>query len=149
MRAVIQRVSSAAVYIDGEKISSINKGLVVFLGIGEEDTEGDADYLAEKIANLRIFEDEEGKLNLSCLDINGSVLVVSQFTLYGDCRKGRRPSFTAAAKPQRANHYYEYFIEKLNRIGIKTVTGKFREEMTVEIHNHGPVTILLDSNRGF
>lgn len=149
MRAVVQRVNFGAVYVAGEKVGSIEKGLVVFLGVGEDDGEGDADYLAEKVANLRIFEDDGGKMNLSCIDVEGAVLVVSQFTLYGDCRKGRRPSFTSAAEPERANYYYKYFVDKLREFGLEAVTGKFREEMIVEIHNHGPVTILLDSKKLF
>ena len=149
MRAVVQRVIKGEVHISGGKTASIGKGLVVLLGVGGDDTEEDADYLAEKVANLRIFEDAEGKMNLSCCNIGGEVLVVSQFTLYGDCRKGRRPSFTAAAEPQRANYLYEYFIKKLKEFGIKVKTGKFREEMLVEIHNHGPVTMLLDSKKVF
>ncbi|NLO90254.1 MAG: D-tyrosyl-tRNA(Tyr) deacylase [Clostridia bacterium] len=149
MRAVVQRVVKGEVHISGEKTASIGKGLVVLLGVGGDDTEKDVDYLAEKVANLRIFEDDQGKMNLSCCDIGGEVLVVSQFTLYGDYRKGRRPSFTAAAGPQRANYLYEYFVEKLKEFGIKVETGKFREEMLVEIHNYGPVTMLLDSKKIF
>jgi len=149
LRAVVQRVSFGAVYVADKKVGSIEKGLVVFLGVGEDDGEGDADYLAEKVANLRIFEDDGGKMNLSCIDVGGAVLVVSQFTLYGDCRKGRRPSFTLAAEPEKANYYYEYFVDKLREFGLEAVTGKFREEMIVEIHNRGPVTILLDSKKLF
>lgn len=145
MRVVVQRVKKASVSVKGEKVGEIGEGLCVLLGVGQGDTQSDADYLAEKTANLRIFEDDQGKLNLSCLDIQGELLVVSQFTLYGDCKKGRRPSFSSAAEPDAANRLYEYFVTKIRELGLKTVTGVFREEMLVEIHNHGPVTLLLES----
>lgn len=149
VRAVVQRAKKAAVLINGETVGKINQGLVVLLGVGEGDTEADADYLAEKTANLRVFEDSEGKLNLSCLDIKAEILVVSQFTLYGDCRKGRRPSFTSAAPPEQASLLYDYFVKSVRDLGLHVETGVFKEEMTVEIHNHGPVTLLLDSGRNF
>jgi len=146
---VVQRVIKGAVHISDKETASIGKGLVVLLGVGGDDTEEDAEYLADKVAHLRIFEDDEGKMNLSCCDIGGEILVVSQFTLYGDCRKGRRPSFTSAAEPKKANYLYEYFIKKLRGFKVKVETGKFREEMVVEIFNHGPVTVLLDSKKAF
>ncbi|NLK00974.1 MAG: D-tyrosyl-tRNA(Tyr) deacylase [Clostridia bacterium] len=149
MRAVVQRSKYSAVYVDERRISSINKGLVVFLGVGEGDNETDVDYMADKIVNLRIFEDEGGKLNLSCIQAGGEILVVSQFTLYGDCRKGRRPSFTSAAKPEMADKYYREFIKKLKGMGLKVAQGVFGADMTVEINNHGPITILLDSRKRF
>ena len=145
----MQRVGQSAVYVGGEKISSIDKGLLVFLGVGEGDNESDALYLSEKIAHLRVFEDEVGKLNFSCLDVGGSILVVSQFTLYGDCRKGRRPSFSSAAPWEQAEEYYKYFIKALEKMGIKVAKGEFGEEMTVTIQNQGPMTILLDSKKCF
>ena len=149
MRAVVQRVKKAAVTVRGETKGVIGEGLLVFLGVGEEDTSADADYLAEKTANLRIFEDAAGKLNLSCLDIAGECLVVSQFTLYGDCRKGRRPSFSSAAEPEKASLLYEHFVQAIRGLGLRAATGVFREDMLVEIHNHGPVTLLLDSGKNF
>ncbi|HHX94659.1 MAG TPA: D-tyrosyl-tRNA(Tyr) deacylase [Clostridia bacterium] len=149
MRAVVQRVKKASVSVNGEITGKINEGLVVLLGVGEGDSAADAEYLAEKTANLRIFEDEKGKLNLSCLDIGGELLVVSQFTLYGDCRKGRRPSFSSAAQPGEALPLYEDYVQRIRGMGLNVATGLFREEMTVEIHNHGPVTILLDSRKKF
>jgi D-tyrosyl-tRNA(Tyr) deacylase len=149
MRAVVQRVKKAQVSIGEKTVGCIGEGLVVFLGVGADDAAADADYLAEKTANLRIFEDEEGKMNLSCLDIKGELLVVSQFTLYGDCRKGRRPSFSTAAGPHEAVSLYEYFVHSVRELGLKVETGVFQEEMLVEIHNHGPVTILLDSKKEF
>lgn len=145
----MQRSKYSAVYVDERRISSINKGLVVFLGVGEGDNETDVDYMADKIVNLRIFEDEGGKLNLSCIQAGGEILVVSQFTLYGDCRKGRRPSFTSAAKPEMADKYYREFIKKLKGMGLKVAQGVFGADMTVEINNHGPITILLDSRKRF
>jgi len=149
VRAVVQRVKKASVSVNGEITGKINEGLVVLLGVGEGDSAADAEYLAEKTANLRIFEDEKGKLNLSCLDIGGELLVVSQFTLYGDCRKGRRPSFSSAAQPGEALPLYEDYVQRIRGMGLNVATGLFREEMTVEIHNHGPVTILLDSRKKF
>jgi D-tyrosyl-tRNA(Tyr) deacylase len=149
VRAVVQRVKKASVSVNGEITGKINEGVVVLLGVGEGDSSADAEYLAEKTANLRIFEDEKGKLNLSCLDIGGELLVVSQFTLYGDCRKGRRPSFSSAAQPEEALPLYEDYVQRLRGMGLYVATGLFREEMTVEIHNHGPITILLDSSKKF
>jgi len=149
MRAVVQRVKRASVSVEDQLTGSIGHGLVVLLGVGHEDEEADADYLAEKIVNLRIFEDSEGKLNLSCADVGGSILAVSQFTLYGDCRKGRRPSFSTAAGPEKAADLYEYFLQKLRSLNVSVATGRFQEEMLVEIINHGPVTLLLDSRKVF
>ena len=149
MRAVVQRVSEASVSIDGEIVSRIGKGLLILLGVGADDTESDAEYLADKIANLRIFEDEKGKMNLSVLDVGGEAMVVSQFTLYGDCRKGRRPSFTRAAKPDKAQALYSYFILRLREEGVPTREGVFQAHMKVNLTNDGPVTILLDSGKSF
>ena len=149
MRAVVQRVRKASVSLKGKITGRIEVGVLVFLGVGQEDSPGDADYLAEKIAHLRIFEDDAGKMNLSCLDIGGQMLVVSQFTLYGDCRKGRRPSFSSAGEPGQAVSLYEYFVHILREMGLVVETGVFQEEMLVEIHNHGPVTMLLDSKKEF
>jgi D-aminoacyl-tRNA deacylase len=149
MRAVVQRVSRAKVTVAGEIAGEIGLGLLVLLGVGREDSEANADYLAEKIAGLRIFEDDGGKMNRSVLDVGGAVLVVSQFTLYGDARKGKRPSFDDAAPPQRARELYEYFVEKICRAGLRCETGRFQEMMAVELVNEGPVTILLDSAKGF
>lgn len=147
MRAVLQRVSRASVSVDGEVISSISIGLLVLLGVGEDDSEADVQYLADKTANLRIFADEAGKMNLSVSHIGGEILVVSQFTLYGDCRKGRRPSFTAAARPQKAEALYETYVSTLSNMGLKVETGVFQAHMDVELVNDGPVTILLSSER--
>jgi D-tyrosyl-tRNA(Tyr) deacylase len=149
MRAVIQRVREASVAVDGEVVADIERGLLIFLGVGVDDTEADAEYLAGKIANLRIFEDKAGKMNLSLLDVKGQALVISQFTLYGDCRKGRRPSFTNAAKPERAQELYSYFIERLRDEGVPTCQGVFRAHMEVRLINDGPVTMLLDSGKLF
>jgi len=149
MRAVVQRVSEASVSVNDEIVSKIGRGLLVLLGVGAEDTESDAEYLAEKIANLRIFEDEKGKMNLSVLDVRGEVLVVSQFTLYGDCRKGRRPSFTQAARPDKAQALYSYFIARIREEGVPTREGVFQAHMRVSLTNDGPVTILLDSGKSF
>ncbi|OGL45136.1 MAG: D-tyrosyl-tRNA(Tyr) deacylase [Candidatus Schekmanbacteria bacterium RBG_16_38_10] len=145
MKAVVQRVKKASVKIEGEIVGTIEKGFAILLGISETDTEEDGKYLSEKIANLRIFEDSQGKMNLSCLDINGDFLVVSQFTLIADCRRGRRPSFVEAARPEKAISLYENFISILKQTGLKVETGKFGASMVVEIHNDGPVTIILDS----
>jgi D-aminoacyl-tRNA deacylase len=149
MRAVVQRVKETRVDIEGETVGAIDQGLLVFLGVGEEDSEKDAEYLSDKIINLRIFPDENDLMNLSLLDTGGSVLVVSQFTLWGDCRKGRRPSFAKAARPERAKDLYEYFIENLKGKGIKIATGRFQEMMDVHLVNDGPVTLLLDSAKTF
>lgn len=147
MRAVVQRVKSSNVKIDNKIISETNKGLTVLLGVWEDDNLKDIDYLVEKITKLRIFEDKDGKMNLSLLDVEGELLVVSQFTLYGDCRKGRRPSFVKAAKANKAEEYYNTFVQKCLDLGIITKTGVFQAEMIVNIENDGPVTIILDSEK--
>ena len=144
MRAVVQRVKKAQVSVAGEIVGAINQGLCVFLGVGKEDENEDAEYLAEKI-NLRIFSDTEDKMNLSLIDINGEVLAVSQFTLYGDCRKGRRPGFSNAAPPDKANELYKEFVSFIKSKGISVETGIFQADMLVSIDNDGPVTMLLDS----
>ena len=144
MRALLQRVSQASVTVDGQVISRIGKGLLILLGVGHGDGEEQAAFLAEKAANLRIFEDAQGKSNLSVLDIGGEAIVVSQFTLYADARKGRRPSFTDAALPEVAEPLVERFVELLRAQGVPTQTGKFRAHMEVEIHNSGPVTVWLE-----
>jgi D-tyrosyl-tRNA(Tyr) deacylase len=144
MRALLQRVSAASVTVDGEVISRIGKGLVILLGVGHGDGEEQVSFLAEKIANLRIFEDDQGKTNLSILDVKGDAIVVSQFTLYADTRKGRRPSFIDAALPDVAEPLVDRFVQKLRGHGIPTQTGKFGAHMEVEIHNDGPVTVLLE-----
>ena len=149
MRAVVQRVSSSKVTVNGEVTGEIKKGLLVLLGVTHEDTSKDVDYIIDKVLNLRIFEDENEKMNLSLKDIGGELLVVSQFTLYGDCRKGRRPSFSSAARPEVATKLYEEFIEKSRKEGIVTQTGRFGTHMMVDLTNDGPVTILLESNRDF
>jgi len=149
MRAVVQRVSSARVTVDGETTGEIGLGVLVLLGVGHEDAETDAAYLAEKIAGLRIFEDADGKMNRSVLDVGGSVLAVSQFTLYGDVRRGKRPSFDAAAPPEPARRLYEFFVERVKANGLRCETGRFQETMRVELANEGPVTILLDSRKRF
>lgn len=149
MRAVIQRVSRAKVTVDNEITGEIGKGLLILLGVSVKDSEKDAAYLLEKILNLRIFEDSEQKMNLSLLDISGELLVVSQFTLYGDVRKGRRPSFIEAAPPEKANMLYEYFVAEARKQVKKTATGKFQAMMDVELVNDGPVTILVDSEKQF
>jgi D-tyrosyl-tRNA(Tyr) deacylase len=147
MKAVIQRVDSASVSIDGIEISRIGAGLLVLLGVEKGDGEKDADFLLDKMIQLRIFEDGEGKMNLSLLDISGELLVVSQFTLLADCRKGRRPSFTDAAEPAAATKLYEYMLSKAREKVTKVGQGQFQAMMKVELVNHGPVTILLDSRR--
>lgn len=149
MRAVVQRVSRAKVTVGDEITGEIGTGLLILLGVGAADTRNDADYLAEKIVGLRIFEDSGGRMNLSVIEAAGAVLAVSQFTLYGDVRRGRRPSFDAAAAPQPARELYEYFVEKIRAAGLRCETGRFQETMQVELVNEGPVTILLDSNKAF
>jgi len=149
MRAVIQRVSRASVTVEGTVTGSIERGLLVLLGISNEDAEAATDYLVEKTIGLRIFEDDAGKMNLSVADVGGAVLVVSQFTLYGDVRRGKRPSFDRAARPDHANQLYQYFVEKVRAAGLRCETGKFQAMMQVELVNDGPVTILLDSEKGF
>ena len=149
MRAVIQRVLDAGVKIEGVEVSRIGRGLLVLLGVGGSDSEQDARYLAEKTANLRIFPDEADRMNLSVLDIEGEILVVSQFTLYGDCRKGRRPSYGSAAGPEAARPLYERYVEYLSEYTPKVLTGRFQAMMEVFLVNDGPVTLLLDSGKGF
>jgi D-aminoacyl-tRNA deacylase len=149
MRAVVQRVSRAKVTVNEWTSGEIGHGLLVLLAVGHDDTESDAIYLAEKIAGLRIFEDEEGKMNRSVQDVSGSVLAVSQFTLYGDVRRGKRPSFDAAAPPEQARRLYEFFVERIQAAGLRCETGRFQEMMQVELVNEGPVTILLDSGKTF
>jgi D-tyrosyl-tRNA(Tyr) deacylase len=150
MRAVVQRVSRASVRVDGEQVGAIGEGLCVLLGAGAGDTAADLDYLASKVVNLRVFEDGDGKMNRSLLDTGGGCLVVSQFTLYGDARKGRRPSFVAALAPEAAELLVEQFVDRLRALGVADVaTGRFRAMMDVELVNQGPVTILLDSRKTF
>ena len=149
MRAVVQKVSSSKVTVDEEVVGQINQGLMVLLGVTHDDTSKDVDYMVDKITNLRIFEDAQGKMNLSLKDVNGEVLAVSQFTLYGDARRGRRPSFSDAARPEVANPLYEEFVQKMKNQGINVGTGKFGAHMMVDLTNDGPVTILLESNRDF
>lgn len=149
MRAVLQRVSRASVEVDGSLVGRIDVGWLVLLGVGKGDTEADADWLAEKIAGLRAFEDELGKMNRSVGEVGGSVLVVSQFTLFGDCRKGRRPSFDAAAEPGEAERLYQVLCERIASLGLPVATGTFRAMMNVSLVNDGPVTLLLDSRKTF
>jgi D-aminoacyl-tRNA deacylase len=149
MRAVVQRVSRATVTIDEKVTGEIGHGLLVLLGVGQSDNESDAEYCAEKICGLRIFEDDQGKMNRSLLDGGGSVLAVSQFTLYGDVRRGKRPSFDAAARPEGAKRLYEYFVERIRAAGLHCETGRFQEMMHVALVNEGPVTILIDSEKEF
>jgi D-tyrosyl-tRNA(Tyr) deacylase len=149
MRAVLQRVESARVTVSSRLVSEIGKGILVFLGVEQKDGEADADYLLEKIVNLRIFEDEQGKMNLSLLDVDGEMLVVSQFTLIGDCRNGRRPSFTKAEKPEQARLLYDYMVARARKKVRLVGEGEFQAMMTVELANDGPVTMLLDSKRLF
>ncbi len=149
MRAVVQRVSYGKVTVEGEITGEIQKGLVVLLGISHDDTDADIKYLADKIVNLRIFGDRNGKMNISLMDVGGQLLIVSQFTLYGDCRRGKRPSYDKAARPEAAEGMYNRFVDVLKGYGIKVETGKFQAMMSVEICNEGPVTILLDSKKEF
>jgi D-aminoacyl-tRNA deacylase len=149
MRAVIQRVSRASVKVGDELTGEIGKGLLVLLGVARDDNESDANYLAEKVAGLRIFEDGAGKMNLSAAEVGGAVLAVSQFTLFGDVRRGKRPSFDAAARPEQAKVLYEHFVERIRAGGLRCETGRFQEMMEVELANSGPVTILLDSKKAF
>ncbi|PLV59430.1 D-aminoacyl-tRNA deacylase [Thermotoga sp. KOL6] len=149
MRAVVQRVEEARVTVDEETVGAIGKGILVFVGVGRDDTEEDCKWLAEKISGLRIFEDEEGKMNLSVMDIGGEILVVSQFTLYGDCRRGKRPSFTEAAPPEKGYELYKKFVDFLKKKGISVKEGVFRAHMHVHLVNDGPVTLLLDSSKLF
>jgi D-tyrosyl-tRNA(Tyr) deacylase len=149
MRAVVQRVKECKVEVKGRAVGIIGPGLLVFLGVGEDDSEKDCDYLANKIAHLRIFPDEDDLMNLSLIDTGKSMLVVSQFTLWGDCRKGRRPSFARAARPERAKKLYEHFIGLLRAKGIHVETGQFQEMMDVYLINDGPVTLILDSAKSF
>lgn len=149
MRAVIQRVSRARVTVAGEVTGEIKRGLLVLLGVSTSDTEADAAYLADKVTGLRIFEDDQEKMNLSVADVKGEVLAVSQFTLYGDSRKGKRPSFDGAARPELAKQLYELFVKKIRAAGLPCETGRFQAMMEVELVNDGPVTILLDSTKAF
>jgi D-tyrosyl-tRNA(Tyr) deacylase len=149
MRAVVQRVTEARVEVAGEVVGEIGAGLLVLLGVARDDTASDADYLSEKTINLRIFDDADGKMNRSLLDIGGEMLVASQFTLFGDTRRGRRPSYTEAAEPEKANELYEYFVERVRSLGVKVETGVFQAMMKVSLINDGPVTILLDSRKAF
>ncbi len=149
VRAVLQRASEASVRVDGEIVGRIGPGLVVLLGVGQADTERDADFLADKVINLRIFPDEAGQMNRSVLDVGGGLLVVSQFTLMGDARKGRRPSYIEAASPEEAHRLYSHFVERLRPSGLEVATGVFRAMMDVSLVNRGPVTILLDSRKQF
>ncbi len=145
MRALVQRVAKASVAVQGSQVGRIGNGLVLLIGIGREDTDEDARYITEKCVNLRIFPDAEGRFNLSVLDVKGALLLVSQFTLYAETRKGRRPSFTSAAPPEQAAPVFERLVERFRATGLEVQTGRFQEHMLVEIHNDGPVTLLIDS----
>ena len=147
MRAVVQLVNHASVTVEGEVTVQISKGFLVFLGVAEGDAEKDLQYIIDKVVGLRVFEDEAGKMNLSVKDVGGAILAVSQFTLYGDCRHGKRPSFTQAAKPDEANALYERFVDGCRAAGVQVETGRFRTHMLVGLENDGPVTILLDSSK--
>ena len=147
MRAVVQRVSHAKVTVGGETVGEIDAGLLILLGVGKDDKESDAEYLANKIATLRVFDDQDGKINLAVTEVGGAVLAVSQFTLYGEVVKGNRPSFQRAATPERARQLYEHFVARIRTTGLRCETGKFQEKMQVELTNEGPVTILLDSSK--
>ncbi|HLF17378.1 MAG TPA: D-aminoacyl-tRNA deacylase [Candidatus Omnitrophota bacterium] len=145
MKAVLQRVSQASVSVDSRIVGQIGKGVLVFLAVGKEDSEADADYLVKKLIQLRMFEDKEGNLNLSPQEVGAAFLVISQFTLYGDCRKGRRPSFDRAADPQKAEKLYDFFIEQLKKQGMNVASGQFRAMMNVQLVNEGPVTLIVES----
>ena len=149
MRAVVQRVTDARVEVAGEVVGEIGAGFLVLLGVARDDANTDADYLAEKIVNLRIFNDDDGKMNRALLETGGAMLVVSQFTLFGDVRRGRRPSYSDAAEPEKANQLYEYFVERVRSFGVRVETGLFQAMMKVSLTNDGPVTILLDSRKLF
>jgi D-tyrosyl-tRNA(Tyr) deacylase len=149
MRAVVQRVIKAGVTVEGQEVGRIDQGILVLLGVGHADGTEDAKYLAEKVVHLRIFADEQGKMNRSLLDVSGGLLAVSQFTLWGDCRKGRRPSFVAAAEPDKAEALYEAFIDHARSLGVTVACGRFQEMMEVSLVNDGPVTLLLDSKKEF
>ena len=149
MRAVIQRVKEASVSVETEEVGRIDQGILVLLGVGQDDGPGDAIYMAEKVVHLRIFADEQGKMNRSLLDVGGGLLAVSQFTLWGDCRKGRRPSFITAAEPTKAEELYEAFVQHAGSLGVTVATGRFQEMMEVSLVNDGPVTLLLDSKKEF
>ena len=149
MRAVVQRVASASVRVEDEIVGQIDRGFLVLLGVGTDDTDADAVALAVKIAGLRVFEDDDGKMNLALDDVDGRMLVVSQFTLFGDCRKGRRPSFVEAARPEQAERLYESFVAEIRGQGLQVETGRFQTHMDVSLVNDGPVTLLLDSRKAF
>ncbi|MDP4158844.1 MAG: D-aminoacyl-tRNA deacylase [Bacillota bacterium] len=149
MRSVVQRVKRASVTVDGKIVGEISNGLLVLLAVGQEDSAGDMNWMVEKLVGLRIFEDEEGKMNRSVQDVGGEILMVSQFTLYGDCRKGKRPSFITAAQPEKAKLLFEKIVDDIRQRGLKVETGVFQAEMDVALINHGPVTILLDSEKKF
>jgi D-tyrosyl-tRNA(Tyr) deacylase len=149
VRAVVQRVAEASCLVEGQVVGAIGPGLVVLLGVGQGDTDAEAEYLAEKVLHLRVFSDEDGLMNRSVRDTGGGLLVVSQFTLHGDARKGRRPSYSEAAPPEEAERLYERFVERLRPSGLRVATGVFRAMMDVALVNHGPVTILLDSRKLF
>lgn len=149
MRSVVQRVTRASVRVEGETVGKIGTGLLILFGVGENDAPSDLDWMVEKLVGLRIFEDEEGKMNRSVQDASGEILMVSQFTLYGDCRKGKRPSFSTAAPPERAKVLFEQAVEKMREYGIHVETGVFQAQMQVELVNDGPVTLLIDSEKKF
>ncbi len=149
MRACVQRVSRGKVTVNGRVVGEIGHGMLVLLGVTQEDAQKDASFMAEKLIGLRIFQDDDGKMNRSLIDSGGSMLVVSQFTLLGDCRKGRRPSFVAAAEPELAEQLYEHFVAEVRQGGVQVATGTFRAQMDVELVNDGPVTLLVDSKKAF
>ncbi|MCF8008999.1 MAG: D-tyrosyl-tRNA(Tyr) deacylase [Halanaerobiales bacterium] len=149
MRAVVQRVKKCEVKVNNDLVGSINSGLLIFLGIGKDDAVDDIDYMIDKIVNLRIFEDDQNKMNLAALDLNKEIMIVSQFTLYGDCRKGRRPSFFDAARPDQAEKIYNIFIDKFKKYDLNIQTGEFQTMMDIDLINDGPVTLLIDSKKNF